>query len=53
VDRYVDFDALHAARSEAERAFRSREMAWRALVEVRLLHQEEGDRQCRCGLIRR
>lgn len=49
MDRYIDLDALQSARSEADRAFRSREMAWQALVEVRLLHREE-DERCRCGL---
>lgn len=50
VDRHVDLNELQAARSEADRAFRSREMAWQALVEIRLLHREEDDGQCRCGL---
>lgn len=49
VDRYVDLDKLQLVQAEAERAFRSREHAWQALTEVRLLHREDDDGHCRCG----
>ena len=49
VERYIDADDLEAAQNEAERAFRSRENAWQALSEVRVLHREVGDGKCRCG----
>lgn len=53
MNRYLDLDALQAAPTEAERAFRSRETAWQALVEVRLLHREEegGGAAVGCGWI--
>jgi len=50
VERYIGQDEIDEAREEAERAFRSREMAFRALCEVRLLHREGQPGQCRCGL---
>lgn len=50
VHHWVDQDELKEAREEAQRAFRSRENAWRALCEVRLLHREGEPGQCRCGL---
>lgn len=49
VERYVDADQMAAARAEADRAFRSREHAWRALLEVRLLHRERDAGRCLCG----
>jgi hypothetical protein len=49
VDKYIDVGELNEARAEAERAFRSRENAWQALVEIRLLHREVDDSKCRCG----
>lgn len=49
VDRYVDLGELQLARAEADRAFRSREHAWQALTEIRLLHREDDAGQCRCG----
>jgi hypothetical protein len=49
VERYVDRDELDGARAEAERAFRSRENAWQALCEVRLVHREGEPGRCRCG----
>jgi len=49
VDRWVDRDELEEARSEADRAFRSRENAWQALCMVRLFHREGQPGQCRCG----
>jgi hypothetical protein len=50
VDRWVNRDELEEAQEEAQRAFRSRENAWQALCEVRLLHREGQPGQCRCGL---
>lgn len=50
VVRYVDGDVVADARAEAERSFASRENAWQALVEVRLLHHEREPGTCRCGL---
>jgi hypothetical protein len=50
VDRYIEADVLEAAQNEAQRAFRSRENAWQALTEVRLLHRETDDVKCRCGV---
>jgi len=50
VDRYIDAGVLEAAQHEAQRAFRSRESAWQALTEVRLMHREVDDGKCRCGL---
>jgi hypothetical protein len=49
IERYVDRDELDGARAEAERAFRSRENAWQALCEVRLVHREGEPGRCRCG----
>jgi hypothetical protein len=49
VHHWVDQDELEKAREEAQRAFRSRENAWRALCEIRLLHREAQAGQCRCG----
>lgn len=49
VDRYVNIDELQKARAEAERAFRSREKAWQALTEVRLMHREDDLGHCLCG----
>jgi hypothetical protein len=50
VHHWVDQDELEKAREEAQRAFRSRENAWQALCEIRLLHREGQAGQCRCGL---
>jgi len=50
VERYVDLQELDEARTEAQRAFRSRENAWQALCMVRLIHREGQVGQCRCGL---
>jgi hypothetical protein len=50
VERYIDADELQAARAEADRAFRSRQMAWQALVEIRLLHREIDNGMCRCSM---
>lgn len=50
VDRYVDADKLEDARTEADRAFRSRDRAYRALIAIRIQHRELDDRKCRCGL---
>lgn len=49
VERYVDQDELETAKAEADRAFRSRENAWQALCEVRLIHREGERGRCRCG----
>lgn len=40
---------VRAAQSEAQRAFLSRENAWQALCEIRVLHRENADGKCRCG----
>lgn len=50
VERYVDLQVLQEAEAEAQRAFRSRENAWQALCEVRLIHREGEPGRCRCGL---
>jgi len=49
VEKYIDAGVLETAQDEAQRAFRSRESAWQALTEVRLLHREVDDAKCRCG----
>lgn len=49
VEKYLDADVLVEARRTAERAFSSRERAWRTLVQVRLLHHEVENGRCRCG----
>jgi hypothetical protein len=43
-------DVLEEERDKTARAFRSRDMAYRALSEVRLLHHETDAGRCRCGL---
>lgn len=48
--RYIDAEELEHAQAEAERAFRSRENAWQALCEIRLIHREGETGRCRCGL---
>ncbi len=50
VERYIDLDELRKAQDEAERAFRSREKAWQALCEIRLIHREGNPGRCRCGV---
>jgi hypothetical protein len=47
--RTIGLYQIQAAQEEAQRAFRSRENAWQALCEVRLLHREAADGRCRCG----
>jgi hypothetical protein len=49
VERYIDEQELKSARDEAQRAFRSRENAWQALCEIRLIHREGELGRCRCG----
>lgn len=49
VERYVDQQELEDANAEAQRAFRSRENAWQALCEIRLIHREGESERCRCG----
>jgi hypothetical protein len=49
VERYIDQGVLDEAQAEADRAFRSRENAWQALCEIRLLHREREPGRCRCG----
>jgi hypothetical protein len=49
VHHWVDQDELEEARKEAQRAFRSREHAWQALCEIRLLHREGQTGQGRCA----
>jgi hypothetical protein len=49
VERWHGTDEIEAARSEAQRAFRSRQNAWQALCEIRLLHREASNERCRCG----
>jgi hypothetical protein len=49
VERRIGDDEVNAARNEADRAFRSRENAWQALTEIRLIHREADAGQCRCG----
>lgn len=49
VERRIGEDELNTARAEADRAFRSRENAWQALTEIRLIHRESDHGQCRCG----
>ena len=48
VERRMGGEEMDAAKAEAERAFRSRENAWQALTEIRLLHREADSGQCRC-----
>lgn len=53
VEKYLNEEEVRTARSEADRAFRSREHAWHDLSALGLLHTElDGDR-CRCGKDRR
>jgi hypothetical protein len=47
---HVAADVLEEERDKTARAFRSRDMAYRALSEVRLLHHETEAGRCRCGL---
>ena len=49
VERYIGADEIQAHKDEADRAFRSRENAWQALCEIRLLHREGEPGRCRCG----
>lgn len=49
VHHWVDRNELEEAHEKAERAYRSRESAWRALCEIRLLHREGEAGHCRCG----
>lgn len=49
VERYIGQEELDDAKAEAERAFRSRENAWQALCEIRLIHREGESGHCRCG----
>jgi len=56
VDRYVDPEHLLAAEAhaaeqerEAERAFRSRQLAWHMLLRVKLEHRNRGEGRCHCG----
>ena len=50
VQRLVDADELQKYKDEADRAFRSREVAWQGLCEIRLRHREGEAGRCRCGL---
>lgn len=50
VQRFMDADELRGYKEEADRAFRSRENAWQALCEIRLLHRQGEPGRCRCGL---
>ena len=45
----LDRQTVYEAEAEAERAFRSRDHAYRVLVEIRLLHRETTGGGCRCG----
>jgi len=47
--RYIGLDEIEEAKTEAQRAFRSRENAWQALCLVRLHHREGQPGQCRCS----
>ena len=49
VQRFMDADELREYKDEADRAFRSRENAWQALCEIRLIHREGEPGRCRCG----
>src|SRR5262249_15912877 len=49
IERYVDRQELDDAKAEADRAFRSRENAWQALCEIRLLHREGVSGRCGWG----
>jgi hypothetical protein len=49
VERWHGTDEIEAADAKAQRAYRSRENAWQALCEIRLLHREASDGKCRCG----
>jgi hypothetical protein len=49
VEKWINQDEIDAAQSEAQRAFRSREMAFQQLSLVRLLHRESVGGRCRCG----
>jgi hypothetical protein len=53
VEKYVNDGEIVAARAEGDRAFRSREYAWRALSALGVLHVELPDDRCRCGKHRR
>lgn len=53
VEKYINQEDVQAAKDEASRAFRSREMAWRELSAVGILHTELEREKCRCGKSRR
>ena len=45
----LDLQEVRAAHDARDAAYRSRDTAYQALCELRLLHHETGDGQCRCG----
>ena len=49
VVRHVGQEKIDEANAEAQRAFHSREKAWQALCEIRLIHREGSPGRCRCG----
>lgn len=53
VEKYVNEEDISAARAEAERAFVSREYAWRAMSALGVLHAELPEGECRCRKSRR
>ncbi len=47
--QYIDQNEMNEAKSEADRAFRSRDRAFRTLCLIRLDHRESENGRCRCG----
>lgn len=45
----LDLQEVRAAQEARDAAFRSRDTAFQALSELRLLHHDTGEGQCRCG----
>lgn len=53
VEKYINQQDIVAAEEKADRAFRSRQVAWRALSELGMAHTELPGDRCRCGKHRR
>lgn len=49
VPMYIDAQELQEARDRADRAFQSRDRAYRTLIEIRVDHRELDSGRCRCG----
>jgi hypothetical protein len=47
--KYVGEGEIRAAQEEAQRAFASRQQAWRALSEIQCVHRERNNGRCQCG----